>query len=193
MSSESRQESGAEGSLPAAGPRATARPRTSQMLESYLADIEYLMRAQLWKRAASLALPLPHICAALSNADLVSSAEAYRAWCERWLRPPRADTSFTTPSPEELERMAAEYAVEPELAHHGGVPVRALRQLRLRRLSRAALPRGRVPLSLAAEAHGGRAAEACLALLEGVRRWYRDCAARDPALQANLARLAVLR
>jgi hypothetical protein len=193
MSIETRQESSAEGSLPVSVAHAAERPRSSRMLDSYLADIEYLMRAQLWKRAAPLALALPHICSALSSADLVSSADAYRAWCENWVRPLRDDTSLTAPSPAELERMAAECAVEPDLAHHAGVPVRALRQLRLRRLSRAALPRGRAPLALAAQASDERASEACLALVQAVRRWYRDWAARDPVLQTNLARLAVLR
>ncbi|MGH8149040.1 MAG: hypothetical protein ACRETB_03540 [Steroidobacteraceae bacterium] len=193
MSIETRQESSAEGSLPASVVHAAERPQSSRMLESYLADIEYLMRAQLWTRAAVLALALPHICAALSSADLVSSVDAYRAWCENWVRPLRNDTSLTAPSTDELERIAAEYAVEPELVHQAGVPVRALRQLRLRRLSRAALPRGRAPLALAAEASSERASEACRALLRAVRRWYRDWAARDPVSQTNLARLAVLR
>jgi hypothetical protein len=35
--------------------------------------------------------------------------------------------------------------------------------------------------------------EIITALLEAARRWYARCAVHDPPVQANLARLAVLR
>ncbi|HTX24198.1 MAG TPA: hypothetical protein VMD03_06045 [Steroidobacteraceae bacterium] len=161
------------------------------MLESYLGDIEYLLRERLWAEAVPLALALPHIGAALAHSDLVSSRERYLGWCNDWVRPLQDDTSLSVPGPEELYRMAEEQRVEPQLAACAGVPVSALRQLRLRRLSRAAPPRRRVPLTEVGDANGEP--EVCAALLDAVRRWYGDWAAGDPTVQNNLARLAVLR
>ncbi len=190
MTIESQRESEAEGMLPVAVARSGARHGSSRMLESYLGDIEYLMREQLWREAAPLALALPHICAALANTDLVCSRDAYLDWCEAWVRPPQDDTSMSTPGPGELYRMAEEHGVEPELAHRAGVPAKALRQLRLRRLSRAAPPRRRVSFT---DASDEPVCEACLTLLGAVRRWYGEWAARASTVQTNLARLAVLR
>ncbi len=193
MTIESQRESEAESLPPAAVARSGPRHGSSRMLESYLGDIEYLMREQLWTEAAPLALALPHICAALSNTDLVSSPDAYRDWCEAWVRPPQDDTSMSTPSADELYRMAEDRSVEPELARRAGVPAKALRQLRLRRLSRAAPPRRRISLLDASDASDDPAREACLTLLGAVRRWYGEWAARAAVVQTNLARLAVLR
>jgi hypothetical protein len=89
------------------------------MLENYIGDIEYLLREQRFAEAAPLALALPHICAALAHADLVSSRAAYREWCEAWVRPLEDDTSFTVPGPAELERLAESYGIERELATPG--------------------------------------------------------------------------
>lgn len=161
------------------------------MLESYLGDIEYLVRERLWAEAVPLALALPHICAALAQHDLVSSRDRYVAWCEQWVRPLQDDTSITLPTATELSRMAEQHGVERQLEASEGVPVNALRQLRLRRLSRAAPPRRRVTLAEIADPSG--APEACAALLDAVRRWYGEWAAGDPTVQTNLARLAVLR
>jgi hypothetical protein len=193
MSIESPQQSEAESRSPAAATGNGLRHGSSRMLESYLRDIEYLMREQLWTRAAPLALALPHICAALSNADLVSSQDAYRNWCEVWVRPERDDTSLSLPSPQTLSRMAEECGVETELSGRAGVPVGALRQLRLRRLSRAVPPRGRGMVAELSMASDEPASEACNALLDAVRRWYGDWAAGSSTVQTNLARLAVLR
>ncbi len=193
MTIESQRESEGGSAWPGAATLAAPRHGSSRMLESYLGDIEYLVREQLWTEAAPLALALPHICAALANADLVSSREAHRDWCETWVRPSQDDTSISAPSPAELYRLAEERGVEPELAHRAGVPAGALRQLRLRRLSRAAPPRRRISLSQASEAADEPVREACLTLLGAVRRWYGEWAARAPIVQTNLARLAVLR
>jgi hypothetical protein len=195
MSIESQRESEGENKLPpgAAAAHAGLRHGSSKMLESYLGDIEYLMREQLWTGAAPLALALPYICTALGNGDLVSSREAYRDWCEVWMRPPQDDTSMSVPSPDEVYRMAEERGVEPKLARGVGVPAGALRQLRLRRLSRAAPPRRRISPSDVNEASDEPVREACDALLGAVRRWYGDWAARAATVQTNLARLAVLR
>jgi len=193
MPIESRQESEGRGARDAAVARATLRRGSSRMLESYLGDVEYLMREQQWPQAATLALALPHICAALEDGDLKSSRESYRRWCEVWVRPPKSDTTLTMPSASELLRMAEQYAVERELADSGGIPSRALRELRLRRLARAAPARRRVSLKEMGELGDEPAREACVALIDAVRRWYGDYAALDPHVQMNLARLAVLR
>jgi hypothetical protein len=161
------------------------------MLESYLGDIEYLVRERLWADAAPLALALPHICVALTRANLVSSREDYLAWCEEWVQPLQDNPSMSVPTPEELYRMAEAHGVERQLALDAGVPINALRQLRLRRLSRAAPPRRAVLLPEITNAHGEP--EACAALLDAVRGWYGDWAAGNAIVQTNLARLAVLR
>jgi hypothetical protein len=161
------------------------------MLESYLGDIEYLVRERLWAEAAPLALALPHICVALAHADLVSSREGYLGWCEEWVQPLHDEPSKSVPSPEELYRMAQEHGVECQLVLDAGVPVNSLRQLRLRRLSRAAPPRRGVLLPEIGNTSGEP--EACAALLAAVRAWYGDWAAGDAIVQTNLARLAVLR
>jgi hypothetical protein len=197
MAIEGQTQSDSHGNPAAAATHADtgAGPRhgSSRMLESYLGDIELLMREGYWDAAAPLALALPHICAALAHADLVSSREAYRAWCETWVRPPQDDTSVTAPSPADLDRLAVERGVEPDLADRPGVPAHALRRLRLRRLSRAAPPRRGGILPAADDAAGEAIREACMALIDAVQRWYDECAARDAAVQSNLARLAVLR
>src|SRR5579872_1365272 len=113
------------------------RHGSSKMLESYLGDIEYLIRERQWSEAVPLALALPHICAALADPGLRSSRAAFLAWCESWVRPPKADMSMSALSPDVLYRMASEDASELD-SSLAAVPVQALRQLRLRRLSRAA-------------------------------------------------------
>lgn len=192
MSIESHSQANSHGVAATVG-FAGPRHGSSRMLESYLGDIEYLMRERQWDEAAPLALALPHICGALAHPDLVSSREAYRKWCEMWVRPPQDDTSLSLPSPDELDRMAAERGVERELLDGSGVPAQSLRQLRLRRLSRAALPRRRGAPPAATEAGDGAVREACVALIDSVRRWYADWAAGSTVVQTNLARLAVLR
>jgi len=162
------------------------------MLDTYLGDIEYLVRERLWADAAPLALALPHICVALAHANLVSSHEDYLAWCQEWVQPPHDEPSKAVPSPEDLYRMAASHGVEQQLALSAGVPVNALRQLRLRRLSRAA-PARRTSLALPEIGNASGEPEACAVLLDAVRNWYGDWATRDPVVQNNLARLAVLR
>ncbi len=193
MSIEVRSQSDSPTITPAIAAHATARRRSSRMLENYLGDIEYLMREQCFAEAAPLALALPYICTALAHADLASSRAAYREWCEAWVQPPDDDTPLIATSPADLERLADLYGIERELATMPGVPALALRRLRLRRLSRAAPARHRGTVPAASDAREEAAREACVALTDAVRRWYHDCAARNTIVQSNLARLAVLR
>jgi|SRR6185437_3670416 len=193
MSIEGRSQLDSLAKVPAAAPHGTALRRSSRMLENYVGDIEYLLREQRFAEAAPLALALPHICAALAHADLVSSRMAYREWCETWVRPPEDDTSLIAPGPADLERLAELHGIERELATRPGVPALALRRLRLRRLARAAPLRRRGTVPAANDARDEAAREACVELLEAVRRWYHDAGSRNTVVQTNLARLAVLR
>jgi len=190
MPFESRRES--EVRATPLSPAVRARHGSSRMLESYLGDIEYLVREQLWDEAAPLALALPHICAALADPDLHSSREQYLKWCESWVRPPQTDTSMSVPTPEAIYALAVKRGVA-DVEATGGIPMQALRQLRLRRLSRAAPARRRVSLADVTELGDEPAREACMALLYAVRCWYSESASLNLVVQSNLARLAVLR
>lgn len=193
MSIEVRLQSDSPVISPPIGAHSSPRRRSSRMLENYLGDIEYLLREQRFSEAAPLALALPHICSALAHGDLASSRAAFREWCERWVRPPEEDGSIAVPSAQALERLAESSGVEPELGARPGVPALALRNLRLRRLARAAPLRRRGTVPAASDARDEAAREACVALTAAVRRWYHESAARNPVVQTNLARLAVLR
>jgi hypothetical protein len=195
MSTHSSQPTEGQGVTPATALSAPSHHGSSKMLESYLGDVEYLLREGLWSEAEPLALALPHICAALSHVDLGSSRDRFLEWCDAWVRPSKADTSMTVPKAADLYRLAVEHGADVDGSAESApvVPLRPLRQLRLRRLSRAAPARRRGALSELRELHCEPAREACVALLEAVRRWYSDWAARDGTVQLNLARLAVLR
>ena len=193
MSSHGGQEWDAVSAAPVSEASLAARRGSSKMLESYLGDIEYLLREGLWSEAEPLAFALPDICAALSHVDLGSSRERFLKWCEAWVRPSKTDTSLNVPKPEELYRLAGERGVAPASEESPSVPLWALRQLQLRRLSRAAPPRRRGSLAELRDVRAEPGREACVALLEAVRRWYGDWGARDGTVQLNLARLAVLR
>ena len=170
-----------------------ARHGQSRMLESYLNDIEYLMRERLWNEAVPLALALPHICSALADPQLRSSPGQYLQWCHDWVRPLRADTALLEVSPEDILAMSRAGVHEPEL--DDGVPSTQLRQLRLRRLSRASPPRRRQVLTDLVRADAAEEAdrEAAIAVIDAVRRWYREQAVLDSTVQGNLGRLAILR
>jgi hypothetical protein len=191
MSIESRQEP--ERAASRAVSAAISRHGSSKMLETYLGDVEYLMREQEWGEAVPLALALPHICGALADPGLRSSRMQFLEWCESWIRPEQSDTCLSVPTPESLYAMARECGGADDLDARGGVPVLALRQLRLRRLSRAAPPRREISLQEVGELADEPAREACVAMLEAVRFWYSDSASMDATVQTNLARLAVLR
>jgi hypothetical protein len=71
--------------------------------------------------------------------------------------------------------------------------MRPLRRLQLRRHARI-LPRGfRARRSADLSARENEAFDMATALIEATRRWYARSACHDPIVQANLARLAVLR
>jgi hypothetical protein len=164
--------------LPAAGkPRSV--PTASRMFAKYLNDIGQLLDERRWEAASREANDLPLIAVALADAHLHCSAEEIRNWCQQWIRPPDADVS--------------EHVIRSDVAECASLTLRALRRLRLRRHVRHP-PRGFSPAR--AENLGPQdsaALQRCEALLEAARRWYARSAVHDSMVQANLARLAVLR
>ena len=73
------------------------------------------------------------------------------------------------------------------------VPMRSLRRLQLRRHARS-LPRGfHARRSADLPARENELFDVATALIEAAKRWYARSACHDPIVQANLARLAVLR
>jgi hypothetical protein len=161
------------------------------MFASYLADIERLLEAQRRDVALREALDLPRLAVALADPGLRCTDEQVKTWCEEWIRPPDADRDAQGLDYERLTRNIIE-----RLSQRPGtetVPMQALRRLQLRRHAREA-PRGfsawRIQELPPREAE---MVQMCSALLEAARRWYARSAVRDTVVQANLARLAVLR
>jgi len=168
-----------------------APPSSSRMFASYLTDIEQLLDEERWDAALSESFELPRIAVALADPQLRCSPEQARTWCEEWIRPPRAEHDAHGLDFEQLARAVGERVAK--LAASEAVPMRALRRLQLRRHVRT-LPRGFNGWhsdNLAPEETAS--AEMCSALVEAARRWYARSACHDVTVQANLARLAVLR
>src|ERR1700749_829176 len=168
-----------------------ARHGRSRMLDAYLSDIEYLIGERLWSEAVPLALALPHICVAISDSALRSSPEHFLEWCQNWVRPSRTDSTATVPTADALFRLAQSRADVIDDESGTAVPAAALRQLRLRRLTRATPLRRKIAISdmLRLDAALEPEREAALALVDAVRRWYADRGASDATVQSNLARL----
>jgi hypothetical protein len=171
--------------------RRRASPSSSRMLTNYLADIELLLEEQRWEAAVSEAMDLPNIAVALEQPHLRSSGDRIKAWCEQWIRSGEEGESDAN-----VERVCQVVCERTERAHSSQletVPSIALRRLRLRRLSRTP-PRGfkSEPLSVA-DPMQSDSVELCSTLVEATRRWYAQSACHDGTVQANLARLAVLR
>ena len=171
--------------------RTPSAPSSSRMLAAYLVDIEQLLDAQRREAALREALDLPRIAVALTDARLRCSREQVKRWCEEWIRPPGAERDAHGLDYEHLARSVTERAAQAAEAE--GVPMRALRRLQLRRHART-LPRGfRAWRADDLPPRDREAFDVCTALIEAARRWYARSACHDPAVQANLARLAVLR
>jgi hypothetical protein len=166
---------------------------SSKMFDTYLTDIEQLLHHQIWNAALTDALALPHIAVALSDARRRSSAERYQAWCATWIRPDAATDCDSTADGARLFGMWCERAGGGEKQGALAVPVRALRQLRLRRLARPMTPGCHPSQPVTCDADAAQAVEVCTLLADAANRWYSRRAARDDIVQANLARLAVMR
>jgi glutamine synthetase adenylyltransferase len=181
----------AAGSGTVAAPRAA--PSSSRMVASYLTDVEQLLEEQHWDAALSEAVDLPRIAVALTDPTLHSSGEQQKSWCEQWIQPSGDAAESQGLDYERVRRAVCERLAHEEAAAPKSVPARALRRLRLRRHVRTA-PRGYSPEhSSPPDPQTSEMAQICTALVDAARRWYARSACHDTTVQANLARLAVLR
>jgi hypothetical protein len=174
-----------------AGSQLPAAPSSSRMFASYLADIEQLLDAHAREVALREALDLPRLAVALSDVKLRCCAQPLAGWCVEWVRPAGAAKDAQGLESERLVRR-----IQERVAQLGAdrVPTRALRRLQLHRSIRTPPPRGfRAVRALDPKARDSESTAMCAALLEAARRWYARRGCRDAVVQANLARLAVLR
>ena len=158
-------------------------PPRSKMLDTYLSDVGRKLVAGQIPAAKQLAVNLPHIAIALSDANLQSSREAYLAWCTRWVTPPRPAAEYESWGKDASP--AASDLVQ-------GVPFNAIQALRLRRGVREVASPQIPPLSQMS-AEELPEAEICDVLLHAARAWYSTHGRHDSIVQQNLARLGVLR
>ncbi|HSY06229.1 MAG TPA: hypothetical protein VK803_09800 [Steroidobacteraceae bacterium] len=171
--------------------RLPGEPSSSRMFASYLNDVEQLLDAHRGEAALREAVDLPRIAVALADPQLHCSVEKVQGWCEQWIRPPGAERDANGLASERLARGLSERVLQ--MTNPGGVPMRALRRLQLRRHVRTpprGFPRARATSLSEREQE---LFETCTALLEAARRWYARMACHDVTVQDNLARLAVLR
>ncbi|HLY53279.1 MAG TPA: hypothetical protein VKQ31_09750, partial [Steroidobacteraceae bacterium] len=169
-------------------------PSSSRMLAGYLTDVEQLIETQRWDAALCEAYDLPLIAVALTDPTLHSSGERQKNWCEQWIRPEETDDGDEAALDyERVRRVVCEHIETEDTAAPKSIPAKALRRLRLRRHVRAA------PSGLGHDSAPSRdsttseTAQICTALVDAARRWYARSACHDTTVQANLARLAVLR
>jgi hypothetical protein len=185
----SRERSAAAGPT-APGNNVRVAPSSSRMLTSYLSDVERLLDDQQWEAALREALDLPLIAVALSDSQLSATRERVRAWCDEWIRPEDPDRNARGA---DYERVSATVLARTVRDESAAVPSLALKRLRLRRHVRTP-PRGfNTGRSGTLAPEGSNAVETCSILVEAARRWYAQSAVHDRTVQANLARLAVLR
>jgi hypothetical protein len=172
-------------STPASVRRSASRyPASSKMLDVYLSDIASLLGKQRWEEAETAALALPNIAVSLSEEDGRSSLERYREWCRVWIAGQEREETYA----QWYERTTGDGSSFTE-----GVPVSALRSLRLHRLMRTGdiliAPR----MAAAFETQGVDVTHLCQRLIRAMNDWYARFALRNESVQQRLARLAVLR
>jgi hypothetical protein len=177
---------------PAAQLGRSVAPSSSRMLASYLSDVEMLLEDQRWEQALREAFDLPQLAAALSDPRMQISAESVRAWCEQWVEHSEDVAAEAEADVGRIVQLVCERAERASLASES-VPALALRRLRLHRLQRTRHRGFRPgPLSLLAP-EAADTVQICTTLVQATRRWYAQSACHDAIVQANLARLAVLR
>lgn len=162
------------------------------MLASYLSDVELLLEEQRWEQALREAFDLPLIATALGDPRMQISAQSVQEWCEEWVKHGEETPAAPDPDVGRIVQLVCERADRASLANEL-VPALALRRLRLHRLQRTR-HRGfkASPLALLGP-EAADTAQICTALVQAARRWYAQSACHDAVVQANLARLAVLR
>ena len=158
-------------------------PPRSKMLDTYLSDVGRKLAADQVEAAKELAVNLPHIAIALADTNLQSSCEAYRAWCTRWVTPPRGVSEYDSWC-NDASPAASDFVQ--------GVPFKAMQALRLRRGMRET-PSPQIPPLSQVSASQLPQAEVCDLLLHAARDWYATHGRYDSIVQQNLARLGVLR
>jgi hypothetical protein len=162
------------------------------MLASYLSDIELALEDQRWEQALREAFDLPQIAAALSDPRMQISVESVQVWCEQWVEQSADEAAVADADVRRIIQLVCERADRASLANES-VPALALRRLRLHRLQRTR-HRGfkTAPIALLAP-EAADTVQICTTLVQAARRWYAQSAVHDAVVQANLARLAVLR
>jgi hypothetical protein len=166
-------------------------PSSSRMFASYLTDIEQLLDAHAQDAALREALDLPRLAVALTDPGLRCCTGPLAMWCAEWIRPPGADGDA-----QGLEYERLGQRIQERVSQLGAdrVPTRALRRLQRHRYIRTPAPRGfRAVRAVEGPARESEGIAMCTALLQAARRWYARLACHDETVQANLARLAVLR
>jgi hypothetical protein len=158
-------------------------PTRSKMVDTYLADVAWKLATAQVNEARKLAVRLPQIGVALSNAELHSSQAAYEDWCAKWVGSTKPHATYAQWFAEAGES-AGESADQ--------TPFAALQALRLRRTLRE-VPPPQLPPTSVLPLEDQPAAEDCEALLHAARKWYGQEGRHDPVVQSNLARLGVLR
>jgi hypothetical protein len=167
-------------------------PSSSRMLASYLSDIELLLEEQRWETALREAFDLPQIAAALSDPRMQISVDRVQAWCEEWVKHGEDAEVTVEGDLNRIIQLVCERADRASLANES-VPALALRRLRLHRLQRTRHRGFKAgPLALLGP-EAADTAQICTTLVQAARRWYAQSACHDAIVQANLARLAVLR
>ena len=177
---------------PSGDPGHPTRPSSSRMLASYLSDVELLLEEQRWEQALREAFDIPQIAAALSDPRMHVSVDRVQTWCEQWVK--NDDEAQVTADPDagRIIQLVCERADRASLANES-VPALALRRLRLHRLQRTRHRGFKTgPLALLGP-EAADTAQICTSLVNAARRWYAQSACHDAIVQANLARLAVLR
>lgn len=173
-------------------PGRSTRPSSSRMLAGYLADIELLLEEQRWEQALREAFDLPQIAAALSDSRMQVSVDRVQAWCEQWVKHGEDATAAAEAEAGRIAQLVCERADRASLANES-VPALALQRLRLHRLQRSRHRGFKAGLLALLGPEAADATQICTTLVQAARRWYAQSAVHDAVVQANLARLAVLR
>src|SRR5262245_485855 len=153
------------------------------MLTRYLADIDEWLALGALQRALQAATALPQIATALSDPALRTNCERFVGWCAQWVGTEEASTY----------RSWFDESGSTGLGTAEGTPERALKQMRLRRHARPAPLPGQAPRGVDTPEETLTDRARCESLVQAMRRWYARSGVRDPVVQMNLARLAVLR
>jgi hypothetical protein len=177
---------------PGGEPGRSTRPSSSRMIAGYLSDIELLLEEQRCEQALREAFDLPQIAAALSDPRMQVSVDRVRAWCEQWIKHDDDAPTVADPDSARIAQLVCERTDRASLANES-VPTLALRRLRLHRLQRTRHRGFKAGPLGALSAEAADAAQISTTLVLAVRRWYAQSACHDAVVQANLARLAVLR